>query len=95
MLRFILIVLVVANIGYFLVSRGDTSGQGERETQRVAQQIRPEMLQIRKPEPVVSQPPVPAETPPPTTSTATPVTPAPSAPPAVAPPARTEGDPSP
>ena len=51
MLRFILIALVVANLGYFVWARGDADGRGltDREPQRLAQQLRPQLLQIRKP----------------------------------------------
>lgn len=53
MLRFVFIALVVANIGYFVVSRGEAGGPGEREPQRLTQQVRPQLLQIRKPEAVL------------------------------------------
>ena len=51
MLRFLLIALVVANLGYFVWARGDVegAGRGDREPQRLAQQLRPQLLQIRKP----------------------------------------------
>lgn len=51
MLRFLLIALVVANLGYFVWARGDTdgAGRGDREPQRLAQQLRPQLLQIRRP----------------------------------------------
>ncbi len=80
MLRFILIALVVANLGYFVVSRGEANGPGEREPQRLAQQIRPQMLQIRKPD-AVAQPADP--------------TPQSVVVPVEAPRVRTDGDPSP
>ena len=54
-LRLLLVVLLIANAGYFLWARGDLAGfglapaaLGEREPQRVARQIHPEWLQIRK-----------------------------------------------
>ncbi|WP_198084529.1 sporulation protein [Variovorax sp. E3] len=54
-LRLLLVVLLLANAGYFLWARGDLVGFGlapaglnEREPQRLARQIRPEWLQIRK-----------------------------------------------
>lgn len=51
MLRFLLIALVVANIGYFVWARGEAeAGQGEREPQRLTRQIRPDLLQIRRPD---------------------------------------------
>lgn len=54
-LRLVLVVLLLANAGYFLWARGDLAGFGlapaeldEREPQRMARQVRPEWLQIRK-----------------------------------------------
>jgi len=54
-LRLVLAVLVLANIGYWLWSRGDLAGFGlapasldEREPHRLARQVYPEWLQIRK-----------------------------------------------
>lgn len=54
-LRLLLVVLLLANAGYFLWTRGDLAGFGlapaslaEREPQRMARQIHPEWLQIRK-----------------------------------------------
>lgn len=54
-LRLLLVILLLANAGYFLWARGDLVGFGlapaglnEREPQRMARQIRPEWLQIRK-----------------------------------------------
>lgn len=54
-LRLLLIVLLLANAGYFLWARGDLVGFGmapagisEREPQRLSRQIHPEWLQIRK-----------------------------------------------
>jgi len=53
-LRLLLVVLLIANAGYFLWARGELAGfglapaaLGEREPQRVARQIHPEWLQIR------------------------------------------------
>jgi hypothetical protein len=55
MMRLLLIALLLANAGYFLWARGDLVGfglapasLGEREPQRLARQIHPEWLQIRK-----------------------------------------------
>ncbi|WP_295987086.1 sporulation protein [uncultured Variovorax sp.] len=63
-LRLLLAVLLLANGGYFLWTRGDLAGFGlapaalaEREPQRMARQIRPEWLQIRKD---AAKPPAPA-----------------------------------
>ena len=58
MLRFLLIALVVANLGYFVWARGDVDGRGltDREPQRLAQQLRPQLLQIRKPVVPISTP---------------------------------------
>lgn len=54
-LRLFLVALVLANIGYWLWSRGDLAGFGlapaslsEREPQRLARQLHPEWLQIRR-----------------------------------------------
>lgn len=54
-LRLLLVVLLLANAGCFLWARGDLVGFGlapaglnEREPQRLARQIHPEWLQIRK-----------------------------------------------
>ena len=54
-LRLVLVFLLLANAGYLLWARGDLVGFGlapaglnEREPQRMARQIRPEWLQIRK-----------------------------------------------
>ncbi|AMM24822.1 hypothetical protein [Variovorax sp. PAMC 28711] len=49
MLRFIFFALVVVNLGYFVWARGDIDVAGEREPQRLARQVRPQLLQIRKP----------------------------------------------
>ena len=62
-LRLLLIVLLLANAGYFLWARGDLAGFGlapaslaEREPQRMARQIHPEWLQIRKEAPKAAAP---------------------------------------
>jgi hypothetical protein len=54
-LRLLLIVMLLANAGYFLWARGDLAGFGlapasinEREPQRLSRQIHPEWLQLRK-----------------------------------------------
>ncbi|KQU82874.1 sporulation protein [Variovorax sp. Root318D1] len=54
-LRLVLVVLLLANAGYWLWSRGDLAGfglapaiLGEREPQRLARQVHPDWLQIRK-----------------------------------------------
>jgi len=54
-LRLVLAVLLLANTGYWLWSRGDLAGFGlapaslnEREPQRLSRQVHPEWLQIRK-----------------------------------------------
>jgi hypothetical protein len=54
-LRLLLVVLLLANAAYFLWARGDLAGFGlapaglyEREPQRMARQIHPEWLQVRK-----------------------------------------------
>lgn len=53
--RFIVLVLVLANLGYFAWSRGSfaalgfqPAGFGETEPHRLERQVRPELLQIRK-----------------------------------------------
>lgn len=55
--RLIVVLLLVANLGYYGWTRGALALFGtqpasfsEREPQRVAQQVRPQMLQIRKEE---------------------------------------------
>jgi hypothetical protein len=55
MLRALVIVLVVANVVYFAWTHGALAGIGaqparfhESEPQRLQQQVRPELLQIRK-----------------------------------------------
>ena len=57
-LRVLVVLLVVANLGYFAWTRGGLAVFGteparfsEREPQRLAQQVRPQMLQIHKDEP--------------------------------------------
>lgn len=62
-LRLLLVVLLLANAGYFLWTRGDLAGFGlapaslaEREPQRMARQIHPEWLQIRKEAPKAAAP---------------------------------------
>jgi len=57
-LRLLVVVLVVANLGYYAWTRGGLAVFGteparfsEREPQRLTQQVRPQMLQIRKDEP--------------------------------------------
>jgi len=57
-LRLVVALLVVANLGYFAWTRGGLAVFGteparfsEREPQRLTQQVRPQMLQIRKDEP--------------------------------------------
>ena len=53
--RFVLLALVLANLGYFAWSRGSfaalgfqPAGFGETEPHRVALQVHPELLQIRQ-----------------------------------------------
>ncbi len=62
-LRLLLVVLLLANAGYFRWARGDLAGFGlapaslaEREPQRMARQIHPEWLQIRKEAPKAAAP---------------------------------------
>ncbi|MGJ7509469.1 sporulation protein [Variovorax sp. GT1P44] len=57
-IRLIVVVLLVANLGYYAWTRGGLAVFGmeparfsEREPQRLTQQVRPQMLQIRKEEP--------------------------------------------
>jgi len=57
-LRLLVVLLVVANLGYFAWTRGGLAVFGteparfsEREPQRLTQQVRPQMLQIRQDEP--------------------------------------------
>jgi len=54
-LRLLVAALLLANIGYWLWSRGDLAGfalapasLNEREPQRLARQVHPEWLQVRK-----------------------------------------------
>ena len=47
-LRLLLAALVVANIGYLLWSRGASTESADREPQRLGQQIRPELLELRR-----------------------------------------------
>lgn len=47
-LRLLIAVLVVANIGYWLWSRGASTESADREPQRLGQQIRPELLEVRR-----------------------------------------------
>ncbi len=71
-LRLLLAALVVANIGYWLWSRGASTESADREPQRLTQQIRPELLELRRT-------PSAAASPAPAAGSATPA-PAPSAP---------------
>lgn len=70
-LRLLLAALVVANIGYWLWSRGASTESADREPQRLTQQIRPELLELRRT-------PSAAASPAPAAGSATPA-PAPSA----------------
>lgn len=54
MLRWVVVALLIANLGYFVWTRGGLALFGaeparfsETEPQRLQQQVRPEMLQIR------------------------------------------------
>lgn len=71
-LRLLIAALVVANIGYWLWSRGASAESADREPQRLTQQIRPELLELRRT-------PSAAVSPAPAAGAATPA-PAPSAP---------------
>lgn len=58
MMRLIVVLLLAANLGYYAWTRGALALFGteparfsEREPQRLTQQVRPQMLQIRKEEP--------------------------------------------
>jgi hypothetical protein len=69
-LRALLLVVLLANAGYFLWARGDLvgfglapAGLGEREPQRMSRQIHPEWLQIRKEAKAGTPMPTPASTP--------------------------------
>lgn len=55
MMRLLVIVLIVANLGYFAWSQGalapfgaQPARLGEREPERLRQQVRPQALEIRK-----------------------------------------------
>jgi hypothetical protein len=56
-MRLIVVLLLVANLGYYAWTRGALAlfgtepARSEREPQRLTQQVRPQMLQIRKDEP--------------------------------------------
>ena len=64
MLRWVFLALVAVNLGYFLWSGDGAQATGnEREPQRLGQQVRPEMLQIRKADAVVPSTPIPSSTP--------------------------------
>jgi hypothetical protein len=69
-LRLLLIVMLLANAGYFLWARGDLAGFGlapasinEREPQRLSRQIHPEWLQLRKEAKTAAPAPAPAPAP--------------------------------
>lgn len=54
MLRLLVLVLVMANVAYFAWSRGHLSGlvsvaPDQREPQRLAQQVRPEVVRLLPP----------------------------------------------
>ncbi|SCK62084.1 hypothetical protein VAR608DRAFT_7347 [Variovorax sp. HW608] len=58
MLRLLVVLVVVANLGYYAWSQGALALFGtqpasfsEREPQRLLQQVRPQMLEIRKADP--------------------------------------------
>jgi hypothetical protein len=64
-LRLLIAALVVANIGYWLWSRGASTESADREPQRLGQQIRPELLEVRRAPPAApSAAPGGADTPP-------------------------------
>lgn len=48
-LRVLVVLLVLANVGYFFWSRADDAAReaAEREPQRMTQQIQPQMLQVQ------------------------------------------------
>ncbi|WP_399685841.1 sporulation protein [Xenophilus sp.] len=71
LLRLLLAVLVLANLGYWWWSRGDDPAAQEREPHRLQQQVRPEVLQLGRP----GAPDAPAAAP-----EAAPAPPAPAAP---------------
>lgn len=59
----VFLLLLVANLGYYAWTRGGLAVFGmeparftETEPQRLAQQIRPQLLQIRKDEPAATKP---------------------------------------
>lgn len=68
--RLLLAVLIVANLGYWMWSRGDDPAAQEREPHRLQQQVRPEVLQLGRPGAPDAAPapapaaPAPAPTPP-------------------------------
>ena len=47
-LRLLIAALVVANIGYWLWSLGASTEVADREPQRLGQQIRPELVELRR-----------------------------------------------
>ena len=58
MLRLLVVLLIVANVGYYAWSQGALALFGmqparfsEREAQRLQQQVRPQMMEIRKVDP--------------------------------------------
>jgi hypothetical protein len=62
-LRVLALLLVLANLGYYAWSRGGLAMFGtqparftETEPQRLAQQVRPQLLQIRKDEAAATKP---------------------------------------
>lgn len=58
--RLLLAVLIVANLGYWMWSRGDDPAAQEREPHRLQQQVRPEVLQLGRPGAPDAPPPAPA-----------------------------------
>jgi hypothetical protein len=62
-LRLLVAALVVANLGYFLWARGADADAADREPQRLAQQIRPQLLEIRPPAPQTASAPAPRPAP--------------------------------
>ena len=82
MLRWAVILLVLANAGYFAWTQGYLDGLGmapvnQREPQRLAQQVKPETLRLLN-----GPKGLPADEPAPEAVPATPPAPAPEAPPA-------------
>ena len=64
MLRWIFFALVAINLGYFLWSGDGAQATGaDREPQRLGQQVRPGMLQIRKADAVLPSTPNPSSAP--------------------------------